>query len=246
MKKVFLKLVIIIGIFAVNVPHTFSQNIAEKGNGNVVALERTIGSFGKIKCKGSIEMRFHVSEKYRAVVVVDSNLEKYIAVSTEDNVLNISNKNNGMYAGNAFTKCSIDIYCPNLTDISISGSGSFNSVDRIASSSFTAEISGSGSIGGTFDCENFAAKISGSGSISATGSAKDVVVSISGSGNFRGIDFDTRDATVTIGGSGKATIGVSDNLNATLFGKGSGGQIAYRGNPKILSNIKGNGRIIKI
>jgi len=246
MKKVFLKLVIIIGVFAVNVPYTFSQNIAEKGNGNVVALERTIGSFEKIKCNGSIEMRFHVSEKYRAVVAVDSNLEKYIEVSTEDNVLNISNKNNGMYAGNTFTKCLIDIYCPNLTEISISGSGSFNSVDRIASSSFTAEISGSGSIGGTFDCENFAAKISGSGSITAAGNAKDVVVSISGSGNFNGIDFDTRNATVSIGGSGKASIGVLDNLIATLFGEGSGGQITYHGNPLIESHVNGTGRIIKM
>jgi len=160
--------------------------------------------------------------------------------------LSIKNKNQGMYAEGVFTKCSVDVYSPNLKSVSISGSGKFEGIDKITSSEFTANISGSGRIVGTFECDKFSVKISGSGSVIATGSTKEAAVSISGSGRFDGINFNAKNAAVSVGGSGQASISVADHLKATLFGEGSGGQITYRGEPKIESNITGNGKLLKM
>jgi len=245
MKKVFRKLVVVIGIFAVCIPSSFSQVLTEKGNGNVITSERTISPFEKIKSSGSVGMYFHASDQYRAVVSVDSNLDKYIEVSTEDSVLNIRNKYYGD-SGNTFTQCTVDVYCPALTDISITGTGNFECVDTIASPTLAAEILGSGMMKEKFKGDNFSLEILGSGNVTVTGTATNATVSVLGSGNFNGLMFDTKNATVAVGGSGKASIGVADNLKATLFGEGTGGQITYRGEPKIESNIKGNGKLLKM
>jgi len=245
MKNLFCKLIGIMGIFTVCMPCSFSQTVAEKGNGHVITSERPVFAFEKIKSTGSVEVRFHASAPCRATVTVDSNLDKYIEVSVEDGMLNIMNKNYGD-SGNAFTKCTIDVYCPALTYVMIMGSGSFEVVDKVTSSTFEANIMGSGSINGKIECNEFTATIYGSGSITATGTSKEATVSISGSGRFNGINFNAKNAAVSVGGSGQASISVADHLKATLFGEGSGGQITYRGNPKVEPNVSGNGRIVKM
>jgi len=78
----------------------------------------------------------------------------------EDGVLNIMNKNYGD-SGNAFTKCTVDVYCPALTYVMIMGSGSFDVVDKVASPAFAADIMGSGSINGRFECNEFTVTIYG-------------------------------------------------------------------------------------
>jgi len=244
MKKIFLASFVLLSF--VYHAQSFSQIIAEKGNGHVVTLKRSVSKFEKIKCEGKVEMRFYVNDEYHAVVTIDSNLDKYIEVSTKDDMLSIKNKNNGMYAEEAFTQCLVEIYCPVIKSVSIFGSGSFGCADKIITSTFVADISGSGRIDGIFECDNFSAKISGSGGITVAGVSRDTNISITGSGKFSGIVFETKNAVIKIGGSGKASICVADNLNVTLSGEGYGGEIIYRGEPTIESNISGSGKIIKM
>jgi hypothetical protein len=226
------------------------------GNGNLLSTEMNVPSFEKINVSGSAEVRFHASQSQRVVVTVDSNLSGYVDIFTRNKELNIRLKNRGSYS---FTRFLVDVYCPVLTGVSVSGSGSFAAMDKITASSFEANISGSGKTEGTVECGNYSANISGSGKIinnvvcdnltayisgsgeiTITGTGKDSNVRITGSGDFNGIEFKTNNVSAQISGSGNMNIWVLDYLKANVSGSGS---VRYRGNPRIDFSGGGSGRI---
>jgi hypothetical protein len=209
------------------------------GNGDLAASERAISAFEKINSSGSSEIRFHASQEYRVVVTTDSNLVDIVTTDIRNNVLNIGFKG-GSYS---FTRIQVDVYCPTLTGVSISGSGSFTGGDTIVTSTFDSNVSGSGKIEGTIECGNFSAKITGSGKINVSGNGNNSDIDISGSGIFSGNNFAINNATVRVSGSGRANIFVSENLNVDITGSG---EVNYRGNPKIESKVSGSGQINKL
>jgi hypothetical protein len=210
------------------------------GNGTMLTDERTLSSFEKIAISGSSEVRFHSSAGYRAVVAVDSNLNEYFETVVINNTLKIRPKPGGAYR---FTKNVVDVYCPAVSAVSISGSGTFEAVDTLLAPAFRATISGYGKINGETECDAFFAEISGSGDITILGSSNDVAISISGSGNFRGSDFKAKNCSIKINGSGEADVFVEEALRATISGSGT---IAYRGNPRIDFRGSGSGRITSL
>jgi hypothetical protein len=210
------------------------------GNGKIVSSERAVSRFDSISCTGSAEVRYHVRREYRAVVTVDSNLDEYVEVKVKNNTLTIGTKPRHSCI---FTKWAVDVYCPVLKGVTLTGSSDFESVDKITVSSFDSNVSGSGSIYVTVDCDTFDAKISGSGRINISGNSRDADITISGSGDFYGGEFRVRNADVRVSGSGKARVSVSDNLNANISGSG---EIHYYGNPRIDSKVSGSGRIRKM
>jgi hypothetical protein len=227
------------------------------GNGNIISSERALSSFEKISSGGSFEIRFHVSQDYRAVITVDSNLSEYVTLEVRNGTLNIGTKFGHSYI---FTKFIADIYSPDLTGVSLSGSGKFIMTDKITTSSFDLNTSGSGDMEGKIECDtfsvkssgsgkinnnitcnNFAANISGSGKITISGTANDSDIIISGSGNFNGNEFMTNNTAVNISGSGNLNVWVLESLKANVSGSGS---IKYRGTPKINFKGSGSGRIM--
>jgi hypothetical protein len=209
------------------------------GNGNLVASERVVSPFNKINGKDIVKVNYHTSSEYRVTVTTDSNLTEFVTTDVKDNVLNIEIKN-GHYK---FTKILVDIYCPTLTDIEISDSGDFNGIDRIITSTLKLNVSDSGNIMVTIECDNFLSQISGSGKIIVSGNSTDSNISISGSGNLDGNNFIVNNAIFNISGSGNAYISVTDYLQADISGSGT---LNYNGEPKIDYYISGSGKIKKI
>jgi hypothetical protein len=214
-----------------------------------------LSPFEKIHSGGSANVRFHVSQEYRVVITVDSNIEEYVVTDIKNRVLTIGLKKGRLYLSKNF---SVDVYCPSLSGISISGSGSFESIDTIFTDTFESTVSGSGKITGNIEgdnisirifgsgefngniiCNSLSTNISGSGKINVTGSSKDANADISGSGNFNGIDFECNKASIHISGSGNMNICVSEYIKANVSGSG---RVKYRGNPKI--DYNGSGRLI--
>jgi len=208
-----------------------------KGNGNLKTAERAVSSFEKISVRDNAEVRYYHSDEYRAVVTVDSNLDKYVEVYTRGNVLTIGNKRRIHHL--LFTKYLVEVYGPTLTGVSLSGSGSFTGNDTIITSAFETNLSGAGNITGSIECNDFSANISGVGKINVAGNGNNSKINISGLGNFNGNNFAINKAAVFISGSGDADILVTDNLDANIAGAGS---INVAGNGNNLNvNISGLG-----
>jgi len=213
--------------------------ITVKGNGNVITSEKTVSSFEKINIGSGAEVRFYASRDYRTIVTVDSNLLEYIEIDTRGDTLNIGTKNENF----SFTKYLVEVYCPAVNSVSVSGSGRFYGMNKINVSTFTSNVLGSGMIEGTIESETFSAKISGSGKITVIGNSKDLDIDISGSGSFNGSEFGINKASVRINGSGEANVNVSEYLDANISGSGV---INFYGNPKIDYKVSGSGRLKKL
>jgi hypothetical protein len=207
----------------------------------MISTERTLSSFEEIHIAGSMmNVRFHASEEYRAVVTIDSNLKEYVILNITNKVLNIDLKDGYSYSLTDFT---VDIYCPSMSGISILGSGHFEAVDKIITETFKAGITGSGQIEGKIECNHLSARITGAGEIKIKGIGKTVNVDISGSGDFHGMEFQHNKATVRVSGSGNVAIWTAEYLDAKISGSGS---IKYRGNPKIDYSCSGSGRLLRL
>jgi len=209
------------------------------GNGDLVSVEKNVSLYEKVNVNDSAEVHFHTSTEYKIIVTADSNLIDNVETGVGNKTLSIGTK----YGNYCFTKFLVDIYCPALTAISMAGSGKFIADETITVPAFESEISGSGKIEGIIDCETFSAKISGSGKINISGKSNDSNISISGSGIFNGFDFIMKNTVVSITGSGKADVHVTDYLKAIITGSGS---VNYRGNPIVNSYITGSGKITKM
>ena len=211
-----------------------------RGNGNLKTYEKSVSSFEKIDVGSSAKVTFHASTDYKMVVTVDENLEQYLDITTQGNVLNIGIKP-GSYS---FTKFQVDLYCPVLTGVGVSGAGRFESTDTIVTPTFDSDVSGAGKIEGIIvKCEKFSANISGAGKMNITGNGKDAEIDISGAGRFNGNEFTVNNATVSVSGAGNADLSVTDNLKADASGAG---HINYRGEPKTNTSVSGAGRVNKL
>ena len=238
MKNIFCKLVIM--TFVISIFTGCCEPVFIRGNGNLKTSEIPVSAFEKINCSGSAEVRYFASNDYRVEYSIDSNLDEYVEIYARNNVLNIKLQKGHSYS---YKKFLVDVYCPVITSVEISGSVSFEGVDEIITSRFESNISGSGKVKGIFDCQDFIAKTSGSSKMTISGNSENANIDISGSGKFNGNDFYTKNATIKISGSGEITICVEDYLKATISGSG---KVSYWGNPAVDSNISGSGKINKM
>ena len=228
-----------------------------KGNGVLITNERTLSLFEKIYISGSGNVRFHSSKEYKAFITIDSNLEEYVVLDIKNKVLEICLKKGRSYS---YTNFTVDIYCPFISDISISGSGSFEGIDKIITRTFDSSISGSGKLSGDVEservnihisgsgemnqsiiCNNLSVEVTGNGNIFLIGTGNLINIRISGSGNFNGIEFQCNSVNAQISGSGNINIWAIENIIASISGTG---KIRYRGNPKIDYSGSGSGKII--
>jgi hypothetical protein len=210
------------------------------GNGDITMDERALSPFKEITASGSTEVRFHAGTEYRAVVTADSNLIDQLETVVRGDVLIIRHR---FSKSVSFTREIVDVYCPSIEGVTMSGSGHFEAGDKIATPVFRAKISGSGSINGTLECNKFSARISGSGKMNITGSSQEADIVMSGSGDFLGSEFRIKDCSIEISGSGGADIFAEDNLKGRSSGSG---RIRYRGNPKFVIRSSGSGSVEKV
>ena len=210
-----------------------------KGNGEIISSELSLSEFDGIESSGYATIQYFVSDEYRAVISIDSNLMDLTNVHVKNNKLNISMKKS-IYNYKNFQ---VDVYSPTLSSVSISGAGDFTSEDTITATDFNLSISGAGNASLVLDCQNVDASISGAGNLSLSGKADKMSVKQSGAGNLKSKDMIVKDLTTSISGAGNAEVHATESLNAKVSGVG---KIKYHGNPTVINtNVSGVGSIKK-
>jgi hypothetical protein len=203
--------------------NTFAGGSMQKGNEEIITVERTVPSFEKISNSINATIRYHSSLEYRVVVTTDSNLEQYVETSVKNGILNIKDKFiRIIFIPNLkFSQLIVDVYAPFLTGVSMSASGQFEAIDKIVSKTFEVNISGSGIIKGDMESDNVSINISGSGSMEGNISCKYVNIKLSSSGKFNG-HIETETLSSNISGSGIINLsGISTSSNFILSSSGS-------------------------
>jgi hypothetical protein len=141
-------------------------------------------------------------------------------------------------------KVFITITMPDITALSVSGSGKAEIVDDIKNADdLDLSVSGSGKlITAGISVDEFECSISGSGDviIGSGGEADRGEISISGSGGYRGEDFEVDHLSVRVSGSGSCYCKAGDSLQASISGSGN---VTYKGDPRIDARVSGSGKV---
>lgn len=125
-------------------------------------------------------------------------------------------------------------------DISITGSGDIEFDGRADFAEI--RLTGPGDLHLSLDAETVEATVTGSGDIFADGTADMLDLSLSGPGDFDGEGFQTKEAIVSITGSGDVTVDVDDSLEARLTGPGD---LVLGGSPSVVNaSTTGSGRVV--
>ena len=216
------------------VPDSFGTSV--RGSGNLITEERDVSSFNEVQLKGSGKVTLTQGDKQSLKIQTDDNIMPLIETRVINKKLTISH---GKYNLRP-TTFNVDITVEKLEGVSIAGSGDISGNSRFFSDNFYAEISGSGDIELELEVSKMKAAISGSGSINLFGKADDSTAAISGSGKINAFDFETKNVSVTIRGSGDCRVNASESLHATISGSGD---IYYKGRPQISTRISGSGSL---
>jgi len=135
------------------------------------------------------------------------------------------------------------ITLPDISQLSVSGSGDMICETDIKTQDIKLEVSGSGSIRiSKLEANEINAVVTGSGDISVTGAGNEqneLDATITGSGSIKASEMPVGEANVTITGSGSATVNVLKELETNITGSGS---VLYKGNPMVNANATGSGK----
>jgi hypothetical protein len=128
--------------------------------------------------------------------------------------------------------------------LTTSSSGSIRA-ERIETDRLAIAVHSSGPVTiAALSASTLVVEISSSGAVTVAGTVGRQTLRSSSSGEYRAEDLVSREATVNLSSSGRATIRVSEQLTASLS---SSGDVRYRGSPpKVTVSASSSGRLVKL
>ncbi len=206
-----------------------------KGSGNITTSERQVSEFNSVDLRGSGKVIIRSGDSQTVVVKCDDNILPLLKTEVRGKTLRIYTD-----------KCvntdllEVEISMNTLRNISVSGSGSIIGTDTFDCKKASIDVSGSGSVDLSLNGDKLETDISGSGSVRLAGKMDKHDMDVSGSGHVSALDMQTNDAVVSISGSGRCELQVTDYLEVDISGSGT---VLYRGKPKLNTSLSGNGNI---
>lgn len=235
-----------------------------KGNGKLTTKEIKIGDFNAIKIDGVIDFNYEQNDAPPSIeITVDENLHQYINIDIKDRELTV--KFQGVKVDH-YTKFSIKTNSKWLREVKMSGNANFivgtpltgdeliikansNCLVQLKKpvqvGKLDLNVSGSANmVVADLEVSKLECSINGSGTINLKkGKADEGSYSIMSSGEIMAFGVAVPQLNCNIKGNGKAEVHPTDNLKASIVGKGS---IRYKGPTAVQQKIIGKGTIEEV
>jgi len=217
--------VVVVGVLSVTLAlllpgdqgNVFTGSSMVRGSGVAASETRTVPQFTAVELAGSNNVTVQVGSPQSVVVHGDDNLISHVRTTVRSGALVI--ETTGSFSTR--TPMRVSVVVPEVTSVSLSGSGNLI-VDGVDSSSFTANLPGSGTMMVAGRTEHLEATLGGSGQM-----------------NMHGLI--ARAIEVQLSGSGEIQVYAADSLDAEVSGSGS---VMYAGNPsQVTSAVTGSGAV---
>lgn len=223
----------------------------EKGSGNVVSEQRTVGSFDQIKVGCAIKLFLTQGATEKVQVETDDNFQDNVTTNVSNGTLelNCSKINNP-------TKLNIYVTAVKLNKLDASGAAVVKGENTIKSEVFGLYTSGaakvkmdinskifnnetSGAANNTINlsAEEANTEISGAGNLTLTGTTGTHKTEVSGAGSLKALEFVTDNTSAEVSGAGNAKVFARKQIQADLTGAGS---LAYF-DKEVVKKISKNG-----
>ena len=200
-----------------NNPFMFGDNCL-RGSGAVISETRDLGDFTRIQ--NSIPADIFITQGPAEPISIEAqaNILEQMMTTVSNNTLSIS-----------FDDCvediddiSIFITIPDITGLTLTGVGNFNTE-------------------GAIDVDELDITLTGAGNFNLEGTADILNISLTGVGDVNTFPLNTNICNVNLSGVGNAEVSVNDELDVTITGVGS---VFYRGEPVVTTTITGSGSVI--
>ena len=227
-------------VFSLSSCQYFAGEVVQ-GDGNPVSQQRNVSGFNAIDAGGAVEVHL-VQGPASVKVSADRNLQEYVEVFTEGEVLVIQ------YRENVNLKPSADIRiyvsAPVLNRIEVSGASRV-----IADGPYTAatglEITGSGASGIAMNLNvpKLDIELSGASHVDLQGKTTDFIATGSGSSEIRALNLVTETADIDVSGASDAEITANASMKVEATGASN---VSYKGNAAVAQQVSGAGNVKKI
>ena len=209
---------------------------------------RTVASFTAVTAAGSMRVVVRQGSPQRVEVEASAADQAKVETEVEDGRLRVGQRrdSNKMWGSSVRFDGPVTVYvtAPNLTGVSVAGSGDMRVDGPVQASDFKVSVAGSGNLSLTqLTAQEVKTSVAGSGNITLGGNCTRSNVSIAGSGNVRAAELRTDDTTVRISGSGNANVQATKTLTSKTSGSGD---VVVSGNPQISSSKSGSGTVRRI
>jgi hypothetical protein len=209
-----------------------------KGDGDVITREIYVPEFEKVHLNGSADVFITQGNTRRILVEIDENLIDHINRDVYRDIWEIEIDR----CVSRIHEFNVYITTPHITELAINGSGKILGDNTFLEDEINLEINGSGDIDVGIEGEAVHISIEGSGNIFLEGNVDLLNHEVDGSGDLEAFDLLTERAFIDVLGSGDSEVWVTDLLDVLIEGSGD---VLYRGDPIVESEINGSGRIIK-
>ncbi len=226
---------LIISAVAIALFSILTVSAQEKGSGNVVSEQRTVGSFDQIKVGCAIKLFLTQGSTEKVQVETDDNFQDNVTTNVSNGTLelNCSKINNP-------TKLNIYVTAVKLNKLDASGATIVKGENTIKSEVFGLYTSGAAKVKMDIDSKIFNnetsgaanntinlsaneanTEISGAGNLTLTGTAGTHKTEVSGAGSLKALEFVTDNTRAEVSGAGNAKVFARKQIQADLTGAGS-------------------------
>ena len=189
-----------------------------KGSGTIKSESRSVSDFTGIEVSGNAKLIVEQGEREDLAIAADDNLLQYLTSDVEGSTLKLGTKGPTIIQPTAPITYTLSV--KHLKTLGASGSVIVDA-KGIRTDSLTVAVSGTGDI-------------------SISGEADAQKIAVSGTADYKAEGFKTKDTSISISGSGKAVIAVSNRLDVEVSGAGD---VRYIGDPTVTKNISGSGSV---
>ncbi|MEM9990321.1 MAG: head GIN domain-containing protein [Bacteroidota bacterium] len=216
------------------------DDIFADGEGPTITKELTIGTFTGINLDISADVFITQGDSLQVSAEGQENIINLLELDIANDIWDIEYDGTRIGRHNGLK---IFITLPEITELTIDGSGEIISENVLEAEELALAIDGSGDMDLALNVSDLFAEVDGSGSMTLEGVAENIDVKIKGSGDVKGFDLSTTRADVEIRGSGDVELMVSDFIRVEIDGSGS---VFFRGDAELDETINGSGEVVRI
>lgn len=232
-------------------------------DGPPVSEERAVGAFSRIEATFSADVVFEQSGTQKVVVEAAKNIQNYIVTEVVGDKLVLKTRPNVLIR-HGYVK--VYVSNPNLTGVTLTGSGDFTANTDITTDGLNLKFTGSGDMhfpksvtarsvsisatgsGGleisSLDADDINSEQTGSGDVRIDdGANTNQKIRITGSGDYNSSGMQSEFVKATLTGSGSVRVRANQTLEVAISGSGG---VRYSGNPSVDVSISGSGRVARL
>ncbi len=216
----------------------------EKGNGDVITINREVGEYDEVSVGGSFDVELVAGPEGKITLTGESNLLELIETEVKGGNLSIRVQRGKNIRPSNRKGIQITVPFKDLSGVSLAGSGDVVGKAEIRARNFSCSVAGSGDLVLDVDAADTKASVTGSGDLTLRGKTRDFDAKVTGSGDIHAADFKADNVNANVTGSGDVSVYAAETIKARVTGSGD---IEYKGNPsKKETKVTGSGGISKM